>query len=426
MRWGFRSCSSISACAGAHSPPKRHRVSGRWRARPPASSSATARSRRKIAALLTAAGLADREGEPGAAAYLRETADAWNDRVERWTYVSGTDLARRCGVDGYYVRIAPPDTAEAGSPGKGFVPIKNRPPGSSREPAREVVSPDALALVRFGLRSPDDPRIRDTVRVIDELLKADLPPGPAWYRYNDDGYGEHDDGSPFDGTGTGRPWPLITGERAHYELVAGRKAEAARLLRALEGFMGEGLLIPEQVWDGKAIPERGLYPGRPSGSAMPLVWAHAEYVKLRRSLEDGAVFDAPPQTKARYADGKAARVPRSIWRFNHKCRSAPEGDTLRVELLAPAVVHWSADGWRTARDAETRETGLGVFYADLPLAGLPDGARVEFTFFWPQAGRWEGSDFGVDVVAAAVTTAQTGVRLPAGGSRSLSGFVSKK
>ena len=85
-----------------------------------------------------------------------------------------------------------------------------------------MVSLDALAFVRFGLRAPDDPRIVNTVKVIDATLKVDTPRGPAWHRYQGDGYGEHADGGPFDGTGIGRAWPLLTGERAHYELAAGR------------------------------------------------------------------------------------------------------------------------------------------------------------------------------------------------------------
>ena len=77
---------------------------------------------------------------------------------------SGTDLARQYGVDGYYVRIAPPETCDAASPAGGFVPIKNRPPGESQEAGHHLISPDALALVRFGLRAADDPRIVDTVQ----------------------------------------------------------------------------------------------------------------------------------------------------------------------------------------------------------------------------------------------------------------------
>ena len=47
----------------------------------------------EIAALLAAADLADAVAETTAAAYLRETADAWNASIERWLYVTGTELA---------------------------------------------------------------------------------------------------------------------------------------------------------------------------------------------------------------------------------------------------------------------------------------------------------------------------------------------
>jgi glucoamylase len=173
----------------------------------------------EIAALLAAANLADTNGEGLAATYLRETADTWNACVDRWTYATGTDWARQFGVEGYYVRIAPTEVSDAASPAQGFVPIKNRPPGEDGRPANHLVSPDMLALVRFGLRAPDDPRILNTLKVIDALLKVETPFGPAWHRYNGDGYGEHEDGTPFNGTGVGRLWPLLTGERAHYELA---------------------------------------------------------------------------------------------------------------------------------------------------------------------------------------------------------------
>jgi GH15 family glucan-1,4-alpha-glucosidase len=124
------------------------------------------------------------------------------------------------------------------------------------EPAYQIVSPDVLALVRFGLRAPDDPRIVNTIRAIDALLKVETPHGPVWRRYNGDRYGEHEDGSAFDGTGIGRCWPLLTGERAHYEVAAGRLEEASNLLRTFEGVAGQSGLIPEQVWDIPDVPER--------------------------------------------------------------------------------------------------------------------------------------------------------------------------
>lgn len=347
----------------------------------------------EIAALLAAADLADQFAAPGQAAYLRETADSWNSLIERWIYAIGTPLAKELGVDGYYVRIAPPETADAASPIDGFVPIKNRPPQDSSRPASQMVSPDALALVRFGLRSPDDPRIRNTVRVIDALLKVDLPAGPCWHRYNGDGYGEHEDGGPFDGTGIGRAWPLLTGERAHYELAAGNRVAAEKLLAALEEFSSDGRLLPEQVWDAPDIPERELIRGRPSGSAMPLVWAHAEHVKLLRSLADGRVFDMPPQPYRRYQlDGVTS--PYCVWRFNQKCRELLAGRILRVEVLADAVIHWSADGWRTVHDTPTRDSGFGVRLADLDTAAVGVvGGEIVFTLFWSGDNRWEGTEY---------------------------------
>ncbi|MGE5756963.1 MAG: glycoside hydrolase family 15 protein, partial [Planctomycetaceae bacterium] len=356
----------------------------------------------EIAALLVAADLADANHEPELAGFLRETADAWNASIETWLYVTGTELARRVGVAGYYMRIVEPATSDRPSSGKGSVTIKNRPPGDDVRAAVDVVSPDVLALVRFGLRAPDDPRIVDTVKVLDSVLKIETPFGPCWRRYTHDGYGEHEDGSPFDGTGIGRAWPLLTGERAHYELAAGRRDEAERLLRALGAFAGDGGMIPEQVWDAPDIPERALSFGRPSGSAMPLAWAHAEYVKLLRSLHDGRVFDTPHQTTRRYLVQKTGSAL-ALWRFNKPIGELVAGKALRLLLDAPGRAHWSADGWRTARDVDARDTGVGVHAVDLPTAGLAVGTTIEFTLYWPDARRWEGTNFAVTVREAPPT-----------------------
>jgi glucoamylase len=350
----------------------------------------------EIAALLAAADIFDVFGKEQPANYLRETADTWNDQVELWTYVTGTPLAAESGVKGYYVRIAPPDDSGAASPKDGFVPIKNRPPGETDRPAEAIVSPDALALVRFGLRAADDPRIVDTLKVIDAQLRCELPQGPVWYRYTCDGYGEHADGAPFDGTGQGRPWPLLAGERAHYELAAGRKDRAASLLRTFEQSAGPGGLLPEQVWDGPDMPERELRRGRPSGSAKPLVWAHSEHIKLLRSLRDGAVFDMPPQGVKRYIEDRTVS-PLRTWRFNNKIRTMPAGKTLRVELQARAVVHWSSDNWTNTHDDETAGNILGVHLVDLPVTGIAPGNTLVFTFFWPDSGCWENVDFSVGI-----------------------------
>ncbi len=350
----------------------------------------------QIAALLAAAELAETCDIDGVAAYLRDTADAWNEQIEDWVYVTDTRLAREVGVAGYYVRIAPDVPGEARAELRGIVEVRNRFGEACHVAADELISTDALALVRFGLRAASDPRIVDTVKVIDHVLRVDLPYGHGWRRYNGDGYGEYDDGRPYAGTGIGRPWPLLAGERAHYELAAGRRAEAARLLEMMEAGASPGRLLPEQVWDGRAIPELELFPGKPSGSAMPLVWAHAEHIKLLRSLADGAVFDRPPQTVRRYLREK--HVPRCRpWRPDWRTPSVPVGRVLRLDLPEPALVHWSSDGWETRHDILTHDTGLGIHTVDLPTDGLVPGHVLTFTWKNMVSGEWLGADHTVAV-----------------------------
>src|ERR1035437_8852652 len=247
----------------------------------------------EIAALLIAADYADLNNEPQVAVYFRETADAWNSSIERWTYCAGSDLAKFVGVEGYYVRINSNEQLESDQRGADLLTISNRPKGENSCPINEMVSPDALALVRFGLRAADDPRILNTIKVIDATLKYDGPLGPVWYRYNRDGYGEHADGTPFNGTGIGRPWPLLIGERAHYEIAAGNYVYAKKLLKVFENCANETGLFPEQIWDSEDIPELGLFTGKATGGACPLVWAHSEYIKLCRSLKAKKIFDMP-------------------------------------------------------------------------------------------------------------------------------------
>jgi hypothetical protein len=134
--------------------------------------------------------------------------------------------------------------------------------------------------------------------------------------------------------------------------------EAVRLLRAMEALAGEGGMLPEQVWDTTDIPERGLYLGRPTGSAMPLAWAHAEYLKLRRSLADNRIFDTPPQTVKRYVVEKVVS-PFVVWRTDHRRRTIPAGKVLRIEAKEPAVIQWDADGGSDHQEARTRDTGVG-------------------------------------------------------------------
>jgi glucoamylase len=129
---------------------------------------------------------------------------------------------------------------------------------------------------------------------------------------------------------------------------------------------------------------------------MPLVWAHAEYLKLVRSLRDGEIYDMPPYARDRYVrDGTGSSL--TPWRFNHKVRDMQGDGMLRIEVLAPATVRWSADGWATVHDTPTRDTGLGVHVVDVEPGA---GETVRFTFRWTGDGRWEGTDFQVRVLGS--------------------------
>jgi glucoamylase len=340
----------------------------------------------EVAGLLVAAEFAERANEPEVATILRDTADAWNSRIEEWTYVRDTALARDVGVDGYYVRVAPQDVGDAAPKSNNVIPIKNRAAGSDWARYDEIVSCDALALVRFGLRDANDPRMVNTVRVIDAKLRAQTATGPAWYRYNHDGYGEKEDGSPFDGTGVGRPWPLLAGERAHYELAAGRPQVAMQLLGVMRAQASDGGMLPEQVWDGADIPALELFNGRPSGSAMPLVWAHAEYAKLVRSLHEGRSFDMPQQPYERYVR-RSAVCDITLCSPQSPAHTMPVGNRLRVQSLADATVRWSVnDG--AARETASRDTTLGAWIADLETERLPVGAKIRLAAIPAVTGGW--------------------------------------
>ena len=129
---------------------------------------------------------------------------------------------------------------------------------------------------------------------------------------------------------------------------------------------------------------------------MPLVWAHSEYLKLARSLADGAVFDTPPQPMQGYIKDKADS-PLMIWRFNCQIRKLRHGRNLRIETSASGRVRWSSDGWHTSTDARTRDTGLAMHVVDPPTGKMHRGGLLEFTFYWQQNDHREGRNFKIEV-----------------------------
>jgi len=357
----------------------------------------------QIAALLAAATMLEHFDENVLADYCRTTADYWNSHIEDWTYVRGTKTALKHGVDGYYMRINP-WFAPAEEVRDRVIRIKHHGGTGGDVPVGDMVSVDALALVRFGLRRPDDPCILNTLRVIDGELKRELPQGPGWRRFTKDAYGEDERGQAFGVTdhGQGRCWPLLTGERAHYELAAGNVQVARELFKAMEDFSYKGF-FPEQVWDADDIPEMGLFKGQYTGSAMPLTWTQAEYIKLAVSLKQGSIFDMPTHTQHRYIKHEH-RSSLAVWRFDRPFvvpGYAP--DLLRLELFAPARVRWSTDGWKTVAEDAVVDVVDGLYYIDLLVAGA---TGIVFTFFWTESRRWEGRDFRLSFMAMTPAVAE--------------------
>lgn len=351
-----------------------------------------------IAALICAAELARIKKEEGTALFFEEYADFLESHLERWTVTTeGTPLP---GISRHYIRINPVDPKGPRpdeDPNHGSLIINNRPPGSQYEfPAGEIVDAGFLELVRYGIRPPGDPLIEDSLKVVDALLKVETPFGPCWRRYNHDGFGQREDGGPYVGWGRGRAWPLLTGERAHYELAAGR--DIKRYIRAMERFASPGGMLPEQVWDEADRPEWGMYSGRPTGSAMPLMWAHAEYIKLLRSAQDGAVFDRAAPVAARYLNGKG-RKDLEVWKWNRQVAAVAAGNTLRILAHVPFRLRWSRDEWKRVNDSDSLPTGVEIYFVDLKIPARQN-APVRFTFYWPEAARWEGKDFFVEVIGS--------------------------
>ncbi len=302
-----------------------------------------------IAALVAAAPWLD----DAARDYALDLADDWNERIEEWCYVAGTPMAADLGVAGYYVRLAPPEK-DGGLGGR--VLLRNR--DGETIPASCLVALDFSWLVRLGLRKASDPRILDTIKVVDAILRVATPSGPVYRRYNGDGYGEYDDGRAYDGNGVGRAWPLLTGERGHLALQAGE--DPIEYLRTICRCASPGGLLPEQVWDAAAIPERGLFPGKPSGSAMPLMWAHAEFLKLLIASRDGRPVELLDAVRKRYGR-KSPSAKRTRWRSETPKPTLAAGRTLLIEDQQPFTLHFGWDGWQEVAELEAEALPFGLW-----------------------------------------------------------------
>jgi glucoamylase len=350
----------------------------------------------QIASLVCASEFAQQAGDDALAALCLEYADFLEAHLEAWTVTTKGSLL--AGVPRHYIRINPAPLAgpNAGEdPDEAILHINNQAPGAPDAfPARDIVDAGFLELVRYGVRPAGDELIEASLRVVDAVLKVATPFGPCWRRYNHDGYGQRPDGGAFTGWGQGRPWPLLTGERAHYELAAGR--DVSGYIGAMERLANHLNMLPEQVWDEPDRPGQFLWAGRPTGSAMPLMWAHAEYLRLLRSRGDGAIFDLVPAVAARYCRRRAPHPPLEVWKLHRQVAAVAPGTKLRIQLESAFFLHASRDQWATIEEIRSTATNCGFEYVDIML-GAQQRAPFRFTFRYVKDGRWQGRDFEVGI-----------------------------
>jgi len=321
-------------------PPKTQQE--RWEEQPGFSPSTTAAV---VSGLTVAAEIASGAGDRQGAALYRASADRIAAAIEKTMATTKPVQPGPGKTPPRFLRIAPTGHPDADDP----LLARN---GKAARAEQSYLDAGFLELVRYGVRAPNDPAILASLTYLDdETLPDDLRVKyelhfagsdrayPGWRRYSDDGYGEDvatganfaaetedrlaaDVDSHQSATQRGRVWPIFTGERGHYELaVAAAKAGGATdadiqhvrdiYVHAIELFANQGLMIPEQVWDGVgANPANRFTAGGGTDSATPLAWSHAEYIKLLRSLRDRQVWDRYAPVADRYAAVTSAKASR--------------------------------------------------------------------------------------------------------------------
>ena len=252
----------------------------------------------QIAGLTAAADIARTVGDKASAAVYQGTADAWQRNTEKWMFTT-------TGPEGdgeYYIRVE-----GDGDPDDGDTREYSDAAGVHEE--RAILDAGFLELVRLGIKAPKDPYIVDSLADTDRSLATDTPSGRMWHRYTHDGYGERADGSPWTLAtgGIGRLWPLLSGERGEYELASGRGALSH--LRTMHRSANDGYMIPEQVWDRPEPTSFGHVFGKGTGSAGPLAWAMAQYVRLAQGIAHGSPVETPHVTRHRYVTGPRLDPP---------------------------------------------------------------------------------------------------------------------
>ncbi|MBD1937280.1 glycoside hydrolase family 15 protein [Microcoleus sp. FACHB-68] len=315
----------------------------------------------EIAGLVCAADIAKLNGDTPTQQHYLATADYWQSLVETWTFTTTGSI----GNGNYYQRID-----DNGNPNDGH--LLNISNGGGSYDERSIVDTSFLELVRHGVKAWNNPYILSSLPAIDSTIKQTLPnKGEAWFRYNHDGYGETAAGADYTGAGIGRLWPIFTGERGHYAIAGGEKADT--YLATLRAFANDSYMIPEQVWDLNAPSQ--FTPGTPTKSMTPLSWSMGEYITLLASNHSGKVIDMPAIVHQRYVTN--AYKPQQNYPVDYNKTAAAQGKALTIYYkgsLANASqvkLHWGYNNWQFITDKPMikRTDGFWETTLSLPVTG---------------------------------------------------------
>ena len=377
----------------------------------------------QIAGLVAAAQMAAGNGDTVRAGKYLAAADYWQQNVTGWTYTNTGPY----GNGHYYIRINPANMGGSGSGPQVYNPTSGPDSGQSftvkngggTHDARAVVDGGFLELVRLGVKRANDPTIANTLAAYDAVVKQTVNgQDPAWFRYNFDGYGEHNDGSAFDGTGVGRLWPIFTAERGMYTIAStGLGANGNAYLSALRRFATPEGFIPEQIWSNNAqLPGNWqvgtpspYVAGTPTKSMAPLNWAMGEYISLLASTQAGRIVDVPSVVCARYSNCVVPPAAGQAAAAINVTASTQYGQYVYVTGNTAALGNWNTD------------LGLPVDPSNYPVwkntVNLPAGATVQYKYYRKNADgtvTWENYPGG----------GNRSVAMPASGTVTLNDAVS--
>jgi glucoamylase len=284
----------------------------------------------EIAGLVAAGQLAQAAGDTARAHLYLATADDYQRNVKAWTVTtSGPDGPR------YFIRESVsgnPNTNQTYNLGNGSL---------NNIDQRSIIDAGFLELTRMGELSSTDPDVRASLKVVDSVLESQTSSGPGWHRYgikakgSTDGYGDCYVPDPTTcsptgegwfphAVGSGHLWPLLDGERAEQDLQSGASAAASGLAATFQRMTWGLGYVPEQVWEDPNTPASpfgadpttasiGFTNGKAAGSAAPLIWGQAQYLRLLLDLQSGKLSDQPSITGARYLSPAApSDVPVTI------------------------------------------------------------------------------------------------------------------